>query len=95
MNISLNTDILTYQYTFIIPDCGFGEIPVERTQGCNRYVKGFDGSACTEIRKCVPCDETALSRPDPSYEYITLNECEYKKIPGIREQQFKYYNTWK
>ena len=88
----LNEDTLSYQHTCTIPDCGFGQIEVERTQGCNsdRYtcMKGFDVDACcgsrnAETRKCVPCDETALSRPDPSYEYTTLNECEYKKIPGI------------
>jgi hypothetical protein len=104
IQICLNEDTLTYQHTCIILDCGFGEIQVERTQGCNsdRYtcMKGFDVNTCcggknAETRKCVPCDETALSRPDPSYEYTTLNECEYKKIPGISEKHFKYYKAWK
>ena len=35
-----------------------------------------------ETRQCVPCDETSLKRPDPSYEYTKVNWCSYKKTKG-------------
>ena len=87
----MNVDALTCHHTVDISDCSFGEIPVEYTRGCNARghtcMPYYDGSACcsgrpTESRKCVPCDETALARPDTSYEYTTLNWCYYKKILG-------------